>query len=289
MSLKRILRELGRVFRNRNRPVLRKQVQMLEHIYRLDMARYLDAARAASGSSPLMARGRKVFSQNDEDGIIEAIWSRLAPGRAGSFIELGVGDGTENNTLNLLAQGWRGAWLGGEDLAFEPMGTKLRFHKCWIDLQNVVALVLGELQTLGVAQPDLLSLDLDGNDWHFAQAILQAQIRPRVFVLEYNPLFAPETRWVMPYNANHQWDLSTYYGASLYAFAELLQAHGYRLVGCNVVGVNAFFIREEDSEAFGDVSRDIRDLYMPARHWDNAYPYFGHPVTLRTIQDVANH
>jgi hypothetical protein len=35
-------------------------------------------------------------------------------------LEFGVGDGTENNTLVLLSIGWRGAWVGGENLAFDP-------------------------------------------------------------------------------------------------------------------------------------------------------------------------
>jgi hypothetical protein len=68
---------------------------------------------------PLRIRGRRHFSQNDEDGILLEILRRLDIVDPRSFIEFGVGDGTENNTIILLAKKWRGAWVGGENLAFD--------------------------------------------------------------------------------------------------------------------------------------------------------------------------
>lgn len=44
----------------------------------------------------------KVYSQNDEDGIIAEIFRRIGVSDRRCFIELGVGDGLENNTLALL-------------------------------------------------------------------------------------------------------------------------------------------------------------------------------------------
>jgi hypothetical protein len=45
-------------------------------------------------------------------------------------LEFGVGDGTENNTLILLSIGWRGVWVGGENLAFDPdVNPKRLFYK----------------------------------------------------------------------------------------------------------------------------------------------------------------
>jgi hypothetical protein len=32
----------------------------------------------------------------------------------GTFAEFGVGNGLENNTLILLASGWRGFWIDGQ-------------------------------------------------------------------------------------------------------------------------------------------------------------------------------
>src|SRR5262249_11524755 len=82
-----------------------------------------------TGKNPLMAHGRRYFSQNDEDGILLEILRRLSITEPSSFCEFGVGNGTENNTIILLAMKWRGIWVGEEDLAFEcPIsGSRLAF------------------------------------------------------------------------------------------------------------------------------------------------------------------
>ena len=113
-----------------------------------------------SAGNPLLAFGAKHYSQNDEDGLIEEITRRTIGEHPGTFLELGVGNGLENNTLNLLAKGWRGAWLGGEELAFACEATRLRFRQCWIDKDNIASLCRETLDAHGIDQPDLLSVDL---------------------------------------------------------------------------------------------------------------------------------
>ena len=58
------------------------------------------------------AYGFKVYSQCDEDGIIEYILSKLGDLNR-SFIEIGCGRGVENNTHYLLLKGYRGCWVDG--------------------------------------------------------------------------------------------------------------------------------------------------------------------------------
>jgi len=58
----------------------------------------------------LLRHGYKVYSQNDEDGIIAEIFRRI--GVAGrTFVEFGVETGVECNTAKLLVEGWRGLWI----------------------------------------------------------------------------------------------------------------------------------------------------------------------------------
>jgi hypothetical protein len=53
--------------------------------------RYYPACRACIGSLPqLKSFGRKITSQTDEDGIIEKIFSIIAP-RSRTFLEFGIG------------------------------------------------------------------------------------------------------------------------------------------------------------------------------------------------------
>src|ERR1700719_4233707 len=53
-----------------------------------------------------------VFSQFGEDGAIREIFRRVGETNR-FFIEVGVGDGLENNSAYLLAKGWRGIWVEG--------------------------------------------------------------------------------------------------------------------------------------------------------------------------------
>jgi hypothetical protein len=91
---------------------------------------------------------------------------------------------------------------------------------------------------------DLLSIDIDGNDYWVWEA-LAAHYRPRVVVIEINPAYPPPRRWVMEYNPTHAWRFDNYFGASLESMNALGKRLGYRLIGMESAGVNAFFVRED--------------------------------------------
>lgn len=232
--------------------------------------------------NPLLRFGAKHFSQNDEDGLIEEICSRVLGDRTGSFIEIGVGDGIENNTLNLLSQGWSGVWLGGEPLRLTRTGPRLHFKQCWIDRENVSGLAHEAIKAAGIELPDLISVDLDGNDFDICCALLADGLRPGVWVVEYNGRFSTRTRWVMPYDRAHRWTGDDYFGSSLCAFHELFTKFGYRLVTCNLTGANAFFVHRDFSHLFADVPDDWRSVAMPANYV--VFPPAGHPASIRTIE-----
>ena len=222
-------------------------------------------------SNPILSSGKSYFSQVDEDGITEEILRRMEinlSSYTGTFVELGVGDGTENNTLFLLANGWSGHWFGGQSLSFASELSfvgRLNFSKCWVTNEYLTESIIPKILNLG--EVDVLSLDLDGNDWHFCKTMLESGIRPKVWIQEYNSLFPPSVFWCMPYDAKHVWDLTSYFGASLLAFTELFENFGYRLVSCNATGANAFFVRGDCESGFEDVPHELKDLYMPSRPW----------------------
>jgi len=87
----------------------------------------------------------------------------------------------------------------------------------------------------------MLSIDIDGNDYWVWEAI--TCIDPRVVVIEYNAKFPPPLEWIMPYNPDHIWDGSDLHGASLKALEKLGIRLGYQLVGTNMNGRNAFFVK----------------------------------------------
>lgn len=262
-----------------------KTTAATELLQKLTMQQRIDRLRAAcSTTNPLLAHGYKVFSQNDEDGIIQEICSRLKLDTGSTFLEIGVGDGSENNTLNLLTKNWRGIWLGGEPLAYSRLCERLSFEQCWITQENVVAIIRKKMKERSIGTFDLLSLDIDGNDWHIAKRILEDDLRPAVFVVEYNGTFDAYSEWVMPYNAAHTWDGSAYFSASLASYQRLLEEHGYFLAACNATGANAFFVRNEFKTQFTDLSPDWHAIHMPANYLP--YPYLGHPVSKRFIGEL---
>ena len=90
---------------------------------------------------------------------------------------------------------------------------------------------------------DLLSIDIDMNDYWVWEGL--EVIRPRVVVIEYNALIRPPIAKVVPYNPTISWSGGSYFGASLCALQSLGERKGYCLVGCNLTGVNAFFVRRD--------------------------------------------
>jgi len=214
--------------------------------------------------------GLKVYSQNDEDGILAEIFRRIGTQNR-RFLEFGVENGLQNNTLCLLEQGWSGAWLEGyrDYVSAIENGFKrkiaaglLSIREALVDRDNINDLV-GAL-----ALPrdlDLLSVDIDGNDYHVWEAL--TAIEPRVVVIEYNAKFPPPMRWIMGYDPAHRWDGSDQFGASLESLADLGRRKGYRLVGCNITGSNAFFVKSGLAEGRFAEPADAAALYQPARYF----------------------
>jgi hypothetical protein len=88
-----------------------------------ELARLQAEVRAAMPDNPA-ACGFKVYSQADEDGIIQEIAGRIGIER-GTFVEIGCGDGRENNSHFLLLKGWRGVWVDGDPGNIDPIRAEL--------------------------------------------------------------------------------------------------------------------------------------------------------------------
>lgn len=174
---------------------------------------------------------RKVYSQNGEDGIIEYIFSKIKTTNK-YFVEIGAGNGTENNSRYLKSKGWIGLQID----ALKAPGIKAHY----VTAENIESL-LRKYKTPTTF--DLLSIDIDGNDYWVWKAI--TSYHPRVVVVEYNASIPPHQSVTIPYNPQFSWDGSTFFGASLKALTKLAQSKGYQLVGTTTNGVNAFFVQQE--------------------------------------------
>lgn len=194
----------------------------------------------------LLRYGYKLYSQNDEDGIIEEIFKRIGID-GGRFIEIGVGGGNECNTAKLLVDGWKGLWVENDSGCISHIcndilpsyGSRLSLSEAKVDAENINNLI--SEYTSGTV--DLLSIDIDYNDYWIWMAI--DVIKPRVVVIEYNAAFLPPISLTVPYDPEAKWDSTNYFGASLEAFVRLGNKKGYKIVGCNYTGINAFFVRND--------------------------------------------
>jgi hypothetical protein len=205
------------------------------------------------------------FGQSDEIGILNSLLSYLPSNTPKRFVEFGIGDGTENNSLDFILNGWQVWWFGNEELALQIPSdfNQLRYTKDWITL-----IKLRDVTTQLIEfDPGIVSMDLDGNDYHFTKHLLESSIKPAIWVQEYNANFGPMSKWVMPYDEKHSWDLSTYWGASLYSFELLFKSHGYTLVTCNLTGVNAFFVRDDLLPLLPVYDKSTQELFRPYRPW----------------------
>jgi hypothetical protein len=195
------------------------------------------------------------YSQNGEDGILLHIFSRIGVTNR-KFVEIGIGDGRECNTANLSVNfGWSGLLLDSNELnvnlardfygkVFAPRKVPLTIAACAVTRENVES-VLAQNGFSG--EMDLLSIDIDGNEYWVWKAI--SSVSPRVVAIEYNSSFGPERaitiRYEPPFSRFEKHPSGYYHGASLQCLTRLAAAKGYVLVGCDSTGVNSFYVRKD--------------------------------------------
>lgn len=179
----------------------------------------------------LAAHAFRLHSQSGEEGIIAAIFDAI--GTTNRYaIEFGAGDGfTNSNTRSLRQEGW-----GGLMLEADPQHASSMVKTEFVTAENVDGL----LTKHGAPQsPDLISIDVDGNDWWIWKALART---PRVVVIEFNRMWPESEAMTILYDPEFRHDGTDYHGASLGALRKLGRKKGYTLVGHR--GVNLFFVQD---------------------------------------------
>ncbi len=201
-----------------------------------------------------------LFSQNGEDGIIRYIFFRIGL-FSKKFLEFGFSP-TENNSLRLaLKEDFNGLFIDGSaeschllNKTAKKYGLKhVKAVRSFLDIENIEQIISSN-GTIG--EIDIMTIDVDGNDYWFWEKI--ECVQPRVVVIEYNASLGPNRSVSVPYDPHFErhkkHPSGLYCGASLAALWRLGKRKGYRLIACDSSGVNAFFIRD-----------DIRCEYLPEK------------------------
>jgi hypothetical protein len=193
----------------------------------------------------------RVFSQWGEDGIIQYLVAAVAI-ESPQFVEIGVEDYRESNTRYLaMSSNWTGLLIDGSAGCINDINQQsvtwrhgIIARRAFVDKDNVNSLIAagGIRGRIG-----LLSIDIDGNDYWVWEAL--NVIEPSIVVIEYNPLWGKKDCVAVPYDPkfirSEKHYSNVYYGASLRALVDLGRRKGYRFVGCNSAGTNAFFLRAD--------------------------------------------
>jgi hypothetical protein len=199
-----------------------------------------------------------IASQYGEDGIIEKIFETMPP--AGKWcVEFGAADGKYlSNTWNLLTNhGWGGCMIEGRPDHFPTLrkrwGSGVACVSAYVEPEGQKSLDSILDSVSAPVEFDLLSVDVDGMDWHIWKSL--SKHLPRVVVIEFNPTVPNDVFFVQDRNPSLNW------GCSLLALIELAREKGYELVA--TTAINAFFVRKEMFSLFGIADNSICSMYAP--------------------------
>ena len=189
------------------------------------------------------------FSQNGEDGILDVLRKQLL-GSNRYVVEIGAADGIENNSGWLLvAEKYNGLLIEGCAKLVERARRTVVRYSIGAECQNmfVTRESVAEIYALAFHHdPDVFSLDIDGNDYYIAEALLTSGFRPKIFVVEYNSVFGPERSITIEYKSDfvftQEHPTHLYYGVSITAWRKLFDRYDYRFVTVDRNGVNGFFV-----------------------------------------------
>jgi hypothetical protein len=228
--------------------------------------------RAGSASmlayKDLLESGFRVFSQNDEDGVLLRIFSHIGltnqyvveMGSNCSGSDLGI---PENLSTNLIVNhGWHGAifeidqtecdqtrYFFARDFStkhfHEATNGQLGYFSPLVIQQSIspenIEQVLRDAHD--EPEPDLMVIDIDGGDYAVIRSM--RAVRPRVLVVEFEKRFRDRYS-VVQFDSTQfskKWPQSG--AASLPAWEKLLVNRGYTLCAIGSCGFNAFFVRTD--------------------------------------------
>jgi hypothetical protein len=188
-----------------------------------------------------------VYSQTGEDGVIAKALETL-PSRNRWCVEFGAWDGKHlSNTFNLVEnENYNVVLIEGDRAKYQGLRNEYPHRERvifvgqfvgWEDNDNLDT-ILEKTQT--PLDFDLLSIDVDGNDYHIWKAA--KKFKPKLVLIEFNPTSSNRLQFVQPAAP------SCNQGSSSAALVQLGKSKGYELI-C-VIGPNLLFVDRQYYGAF---------------------------------------
>ena len=216
--------------------------------------------------------GFKVYSQNEEDGIIEDIFKDIGT-KNKIFCEIGIGDCIENNTHYLLLKNWKGIWIDIRSKYINKLKGKINHNQKLLDLliykidKDNINKVIGNskiIKNINNKEIDFFSIDIDSYDIDCVKFL--KVIDPRLICIEYNSKFRKNLKLEINKYKNFNWEFNDYMGSSLASINEMMNIKGYNLVATNITGSNAFFVRKDLVKKCKTLGQSLEQLYSPPNY-----------------------
>lgn len=222
----------------------------------------------------IQSYARRVYSQNQEDGIIEYLLSQCNYLNR-RCLEIGIESGIECNTTNLIKNHNYSGVLIDKSSNFNTEfynSCDFTFINSFVNPKNIVELV-DQYNLRG--EYDVLSIDVDGIDYWILKSIIDNNLlTAKIIVLEYQDIIGPELSITIPCIDNFDawqydhWEGPNYCGASLKSFVKLLDSQ-YAFVGCEPLGFNGFWVNRNQP---CHLNLEVKDITLC---FDNPKVIFG--------------
>lgn len=274
--------------RNLIRSSQKEQSTQLEQIQIANQYRLMKKLLKPAELPSLQDVGFKVYSQFEEDGILLYIFTIVGTTNK-QVVEICAGDGVQCMAANLiLNHGWRGLLFDGNvdsvkrgiEFYSTHDSTWLQpptFKQAWITRENIDSLIT---ENGFNGQIDLLSLDIDGNDYYVMEAI--NSVKPRVIICETHNVIPSNLALTIPYQSDFNrltGPHPDFMSVSLLAMKKLLAGKGYRLIGSHRYGFNAIFmLNNVGTEYFPEVN--VENVH------DNSYTKYRNTTAWKEIKDL---
>jgi hypothetical protein len=240
-------------------------------------------SRVKPESAFLREHAGNVTSQWGEDGMLRRLFE-LVRLENRFCVEFGAWDGKHfSNTWRLLNQcHWRGILIEGEPARFAelqrnyPAGGRATLINRYVGFEaDALDALLATTDCPG--EPDLMSIDVDGLDWHIWESL--ERYRPRVVVVEFNPCIPNDVLFVQARDAR----LSQ--GCSLLALVELGKRKGYEL-GATTLS-NALFVEQSLFPRLGIADNDIDAMHCPGPYESRIFQLYDGTLVLSGCQRLV--
>lgn len=231
--------------------------------------------------------GKNIYSQFGEDGIIERIFKVVKPTQNDRWcVEFGAWDGIEySNTRNLIKnKGWCAVLIEPVTRRFKDLEKNNQGNERVILFNRFIRFSgKDSLDNIFSSTPipkdfDLLSIDIDGNDFHMWESL--RKYKPKVVVIEMNPTIPPDIEFVQPK------DFRVNQGNSLLSLYKLGKKKGYELVACTET--NAFFVLRKYFSLFG-LKDNSPEVMMPKKCLTQFYQLFDGTIVLSGCKRLLWH